>query len=118
MNNNSLLEYRNYRGNVEYSAADHCFHGKIIGIASLVTYEGTDVASLEKAFRDSVDDYLEFCEEKGIQPEKEYSGRFQIRTAPDIHKFYSDYAAANSENLNAVITKALVSFMRQQCNAS
>ncbi|MDR1068421.1 MAG: type II toxin-antitoxin system HicB family antitoxin [Clostridiales Family XIII bacterium] len=104
---NSLLEYR---GNVEYSAPDHCVHGKIIGISALVTYEGVDISSLEEAFKDSVDDYIEFCEEKGIAPEKEYSGRFQIRTMPEIHKFYADYAAVKGEKLNTVVSRALVNF--------
>jgi predicted HicB family RNase H-like nuclease len=114
MSNNSLLEYRGYRGNVEYSAPDHCFHGKIIGISALVTYEGTDVSSLEKAFKDGVDDYIEFCAEKGIEPEKEYSGRFQIRTAPEVHRFYADYAAAHGEKLNTIIAKALINFMNEK----
>jgi predicted HicB family RNase H-like nuclease len=36
---------------------------------------------LEKAFRDSVDDYLDFCAERGEEPDKPFSGRFMLERA-------------------------------------
>ena len=68
----NALEYKGYHGSVEYSAADRCFFGKILGIRSCILFEGTDVDSIEKDFRESVDEYLSYCEKKGITPEKEY----------------------------------------------
>ncbi|MCL1895521.1 MAG: type II toxin-antitoxin system HicB family antitoxin [Clostridiales bacterium] len=70
----NVLEYKNYHGSVEYSAADRVFHGKLLGIRSLVSFEGKDVDSLEKDFIEAVDDYLDLCERHGLDPEKEYSG--------------------------------------------
>ena len=40
-----------------------------------VTFQATSVEELEGAFRDSVDDYLEFGEERGEDPDKPFSGR-------------------------------------------
>ncbi len=59
------LSYKGYRGDVAYSASDNVFYGKVQGIRSLVSYEGSTVAELQVAFEEAVDDYLELCETTG-----------------------------------------------------
>ena len=49
--------------NIEFSAEDKCLHGKIDGIADLVTFEADNVHEIEKEFRSAVDDYLDFRRE-------------------------------------------------------
>ena len=64
----SIMEYKGYRGSVEYSETDNVFFGKVQGIRSLVSYDGITIAELESAFRDAVEDYLALCaEERAIQ---------------------------------------------------
>ena len=103
----NVLEYKNYCGSVEYSAADRIFHGKIIGILSLVSYEGKDIDSLEKDFREAVDDYLDLCERHGFPPEKVYSGQFQVRVSPETHRSLALRAQSSGRKLNAVVVEAL-----------
>jgi len=103
----NLLEYKGYCGSVEYSAPDRCFYGKILGIRSLVTYEGTDVDTIEKEFKISVDEYLDLCENEGISPEKTYSGIFQVRVSPETHRGLAAKAEASGKKLNTVVAEAL-----------
>jgi len=103
----NALEYKGYRGNVEYSAHDHCFYGKVLGIRALVTYEGSDVDTIEREFQASVDEYLDLCEQEGIIPEKEYSGLFQVRVSPEIHRELAIKAEASGKKLNTVAAEAL-----------
>ena len=105
--NDNVLEYRGYHGNVEYSVSDRCFFGKVLGIRALVTYEGTDADSIEREFRASVDDYLDLCEQKGITPEKEYSGVFQIRISPETHRELAIKSEASGKKLNTVVAEIL-----------
>jgi predicted HicB family RNase H-like nuclease len=65
-----LMNYKDCFGSVHYNDDDRVFHGKVEFIRALVSYEGTDVASLRKAFEEAVDDYLELCREQGHEPEK------------------------------------------------
>ena len=44
------------------------------------------VGELKQAFEDSVDDYLKWCEEDGVSPEKPFSGRLNLRLSPETHK--------------------------------
>lgn len=103
----NVLEYKGYHGSVEFSAADHCFFGKVLGIRALVSYEGTDAASIEKEFKTSVDEYLDLCELEGITPEREYSGLFQIRVSPETHRELAIKAEASGKKLNTVVAEAL-----------
>ena len=60
-----MLQYKDYTGHVEFDAEARLFHGEVIDLQDVVTFQGTSVKELEEAFRDSVDDYLEFCKERG-----------------------------------------------------
>ena len=108
--NYNVLEYKGYRGSVEYSPADRCFFGKVYGIRALVTYEGNDVESIEREFRASVDEYLELCNKEGIVPEKEYSGVFQVRISPEAHRDLAAKAEIEGKKLNTIVAEALESY--------
>lgn len=62
-----LLSYKNYNGTVEYSKEDGCFFGKVIGIKSLLSYEGNSIQELEKNFQTTVDEYIADCNNKAYQ---------------------------------------------------
>ena len=68
----NMLTHKGYFGSVQYSEEDRVLHGKIEFIRSLVSYEGTDIDSLEAAFKEAVDDYLVLCEEQGKEPEQSF----------------------------------------------
>lgn len=74
----SLLSYKNYYGTVEYSKEDKCLYGKVIGLKSLLSYEGNSVDSLETDFQNAIDEYLKDCEERGVQPEQPYKWIFNV----------------------------------------
>ena len=77
---NNILEYKGYNGTVEYSAEDSVLFGKVIGIKSLMSYEGQSVEELKADFEGAVDDYIKYCEENGIEPEKTWHfGEFCVK---------------------------------------
>ena len=77
-----MMEYKGYLGKVEYDDEASLFHGEVINTRDVVTFQGKSVAELKKAFRDSVDDYLAFCAERGEEPDKPCSGQFVTRMSP------------------------------------
>ena len=76
-----MLKYKGYIGFVEYDDEAKIFHGDVINTRDVITFEGESVIELEQAFRDSVDDYLNWCREDGGEPEKPYSGTFGVGEA-------------------------------------
>ena len=103
----SLLSYKNYNGTVEYSKEDNCLFGKVVGIKSLLSYEGDSVKELEQDFKNVIDAYLEDCEERNIEPEQPYKGTFNVRISPELHRNIAVYAIEHGKSLNAVVEEAI-----------
>jgi len=66
------LEYKGYSGSIEYSKADNYLYGKVIGLdkGTCITYEGNTASELYDDFKGAIDDYLDYCKDKGIKPKK------------------------------------------------
>ncbi|WP_447044048.1 type II toxin-antitoxin system HicB family antitoxin [Vreelandella sp. H-I2] len=110
--NSQVLEYKGYQGAVETSIADGVLHGKILHINDLVTYEGETIAELKAAFEESVDEYLEMCEEEGIEPDKPYKGSLNVRIGSDVHRKLALAAARENITINETIKKILEMWLR------
>ena len=92
---------------MEYSASDNLLFGKVIGVNSLISYEGDSISSLRQSFAESVDDYLETCAKMGIDPEKTYRGSFNVRVSPELHRSLAAFSAARNQTLNTVVEEAI-----------
>ena len=102
-----MLEYKGYVGHVGEDDEARIFHGDVINFDHVVTFQGKHVDELEEAFRESVDVYLEFCQKKGIEPSKPFSGKFMVRLDPNLHRDASAAAKTSGMSLNAWVTKAI-----------
>lgn len=67
------LSYKGFEGSVSFSEQDHVYFGKIENINGLVNYEGESLEALTCAFQEAVDDYLAYCQDEGIVPQKRYT---------------------------------------------
>lgn len=102
-----MMRYKDYYGSVHYSDEDRVFYGRVEFIRALVSYEGTDVDSLRRAFEGAVDDYLETCREQGAAPEKPFKGSFNVRVGPALHQRIAVAAALKGVSLNKFIANVL-----------
>jgi predicted HicB family RNase H-like nuclease len=80
------MQYKGYLSRVEFDDEANLFHGEVVNIRDVVTFQGTTVEELHRAFEESVDDYLAFCAERGEVPDSPFSGRLTIRLSPDQHR--------------------------------
>ena len=101
------MEYKGYWGSVVFDDEASIFHGEVVGIRDVVTFQGENVAEVRQAFRDSIDDYLEFCAERGEQPDKPLSGRFNVRISPELHAQATATAKTRGISLNALVEEAI-----------
>ena len=104
---NNTIQYKGYIGSVEFSEADSIFYGKVLGIRSLISYEGESARELLADFHGAVDDYLESCKAEGKEPEVAFKGSFNIRLSPELHKRIYIYTAAHQMSMNRYIEEIL-----------
>ena len=102
-----MMTYKGFIGSVEYDDEARIFSGEVINTRTVITFQGTTVDEIENAFHDSVDDYLEWCKEDGIDPEKPYSGKFNVRLTPLFHSQVAIAARKMNMSLNSFVEKSL-----------
>jgi predicted HicB family RNase H-like nuclease len=110
----NYLHYKNYTGSVEFSEEDAVFHGKVIGIKALISFEGDSVNAITSDFQKAVDEYLKFCAVKGKEPEKPFKGSFNVRINADLHRKLALTASDRGISLNTLVEDAI----RQSVNVS
>jgi len=101
------MEYKGFIGIVEFDSDAKIFHGDVVNTKDVITFQGTSVKEIEKAFKDSIDDYLNWCTEEGMEPEKPYSGKFNLRLSPELHKELAITAKKMKTSINSLVEKAI-----------
>lgn len=99
------LEYKGYKGSVEYRKEDNCLCGKVQGMGNraLILYEGTTIDELRKDFED------------GIEPVKPFSGKLNLRMSSDLHARVAAFAASKGITINDFINRAIANELEHEC---
>lgn len=103
----NMMQCGPYMAKVVYDDSIDAFHGEVVNIRDTITFQATSVAGLRKAFEESVAEYVAFCKEEGVEPEKPYSGKFPVRVTPELHRKLSIAAKQKRLSLNAFVERSL-----------
>jgi predicted HicB family RNase H-like nuclease len=102
-----MLEYKGYTAHVELDSEAGIFHGDVLDTRDVITFQGKSVDEVQEAFRESIDDYLEFCSQRGEEPDKPFSGRLMVRLSPNLHRRLYAEARHEGKSLNQLISEKL-----------
>jgi predicted HicB family RNase H-like nuclease len=103
-----MMEYKGYTGQITTVDENQgLFHGRVDGLIDVITFEGRTPEEIVQAFRDSVDDYLDFCRMEKEPPEKPFSGKFLVRIPADLHKRAALAAKKCGNSLNSWVASAI-----------
>jgi predicted HicB family RNase H-like nuclease len=108
-----MMEYKGYFAKIEFDDDADIFHGEVINLRDVITFEGETVKEIKQAFQDSVDDYLDFCAKRGERPEKPYSGKFVVRVEPELHKKATIEALKTGKSLNMWVNDAITRVLEE-----
>ncbi len=103
----NMMEIEGYKAKIEYDPDLDQFRGEILGLNGSADFYGKTPASLRKEFKSSLKVFLEVCEEKGIEPVKNYSGKFNLRIPSRLHREIAARATAADKSLNEWISETL-----------
>ncbi|MBI4771721.1 MAG: type II toxin-antitoxin system HicB family antitoxin [Chloroflexi bacterium] len=109
-----MMEYRGYISKVGIDDEAGVLYGEVINVRDVITFEGTSVDEIQKAFRESVDDYLDFCAQRNESPEKPFSGKFVVRLPAELHRKAYIQAKLADKSLNGWVTEVLQTVLQNQ----
>lgn len=112
----NILEYKSYHAKVEFDEEDMLFVGSVFGIQDSINFHGTTIQELVDSFHQSIDNYLEMCEEFGRKPNKEFKGSFNVRIDQELHRKAAFAADRNGVTLNQFVEEAIRSAVSRSDN--
>lgn len=105
----NLMTLEGYSAKIEYDADLDMFRGEILGLNGGADFYGKNPKELRAEFKKSLQVYLDVCQEKGMEPRRNYSGKFNLRISPDLHEKLAIVAQAEGKSINTVAQEALQS---------
>ena len=96
-----------YRAKIEYDEEIDLFRGEILGISGSADFHGKNIRELRAEFKKSLQVFLEVCKEKGLEPQRHFSGKFNLRIPPELHEQLAIEAQAQGKIINTLAQEAL-----------
>ena len=103
----NVMNVDGYSARIEYDPELDVFRGEILGLTGGADFYGKTPAELRTEFKKSLTVFLQVCEEKGVEPRRNYSGRFNLRITPELHEKLAIAAQAEGKSINALAQEAL-----------
>jgi len=107
------MEVDGYKAKIEYDPELDQFRGEILGLNGSADFYGKSSSTLRKEFKTSLKVFLEVCEEKGISPSKEFSGKFNLRIPPRLHSEIAARATGEDKSINQWVVETLKESVRR-----
>ena len=103
----TTMTHDGYIARIELDEEAGLFHGEVVNTRDVLTFQGRTLDELRTAFADTIADYVDWCQERGKQPERPYSGNFTVRVSPELHRRIAAAAARDGKSVNAFVVSAL-----------
>ena len=101
------MECKGYHAKIEYDQEDRIFVGHVLGINDSISFHGYSVDELACEFENAIDNYINYCNQLGKAPEREFKGSFNVRIRPEQHKKIALYAADEGITINQFVSTAI-----------
>jgi predicted HicB family RNase H-like nuclease len=103
----NVMNINGYSAKIEYDPELDMFRGEILGLNGGADFYGKNPKELRAEFKKSLEVFLEVCKEKGIEPRRHFSGKFNLRISPELHEQLAIAAQAEGKSINALAQEAL-----------
>ena len=101
------MKYKGHEATVEFDEIDGLFFGNVINTRDVLSFDGKTVDELKQSFKAVINEYLEDCEREGKEPNKPFSGQFNLRISPELHRKISLNAKKHNVSLNTFVEQSL-----------
>ena len=110
----NIMEIEGYKAIINYDPLVDMFRGEFVGLNGGADFYATNIAELRNEGKVSLKVFLDMCKEEGINPHKQYSGKFNLRVPPELHAEIAAKAAAEGKSLNKFVTDMIDQAIQHQ----
>ena len=103
----NTMEIEGYRAVIQFDPDIDLFRGEFLGLNGGADFYAPDVAGLRREGAASLKVFLDMCREDGVEPRRQFSGKFHLRVPPALHAAIVEAAAADGKSLNQWVTDEL-----------
>ncbi len=103
----NILTCKGYFARIDADLDDGILVGRVINTRDIIGFHGETISEAIESFHAVIDEYLEDCKQKGKDPNKPYSGKFNLRLSPQLHSEIATAAAKTGKSLNQWVADAL-----------
>ena len=103
----NVMTVDDFHAKIEYDEDLDLFRGEILGLSGGADFYGKNPKELRAEFKKSLQVFLDVCREKGIEPRRHFSGRFNLRIPPELHERLAIAAQAQGKSINTLAQEAL-----------
>ena len=103
----NVMTIEGYHATIEFDPDLDMFRGEILGLSGGADFYGKNPKELRAEFKRSLNIFLEVCAEKGVEPRRNFSGKFNLRISPQLHEKLAIAAQARGQSINALAQQAL-----------
>ena len=103
----NAIEIEGYRAVIQFEPDIEMFRGEFVGLNGGADFYARDIAGLRREGAASLKVFLDMCKEDGVEPRKQFSGKFNVRISPELHAEIATAAAPDGKNLNQWVSDEL-----------
>lgn len=103
----NVMTVGEYHAKIEYDEELDLFRGEILGLSGGADFYGKNPKELRAEFKKSLEVFLAVCKEKGVEPRRHFSGKFNLRIPPELHEKLAIAAQAQGKSINSLAQEAL-----------
>jgi predicted HicB family RNase H-like nuclease len=103
----NVMTVEGYHARIEYDEELDLFRGEILGLNGGADFYGKNPKELRIEFKKSLKVFLDVCKEKGLEPRRNFSGKFNLRISPELHERLAIEAQAQGKSINTLAQEAL-----------
>ena len=105
----NTMQHKGYTARIDYDERDNILVGRVLGIRAIISFHGETVSEVRREFETAIEDFLNDCQDQGIEPEKPASGKLMLRVPPQVHGAALVAAEAAGKSLNQWATEVIQS---------
>ena len=107
------VEYKGYIGEFGIDE-DAGLYGRVIGLRhTYLTFQGNTPAELKADFEDMINEYIDLCKKRNVEPEKPYKGSFNVRVGKQCHAQLAKIARQKNTSINNLVVEAINNYVHE-----